>query len=253
MTGSMAINHALYNTPLGGSWSNGSGEFQSFDNYGQALSTGARYISQHGAWASASSKGFPEIYNRYCQCRVNAIEMLEYDPTNQNVEMRAWAQQAVDVYFATYQGPGLCSTCLDESTLHKNLFGLSYPGGNNPRSNNNDYNYSYVPYSKAEYPAIGHDRRYDNLKIVGLTGLLLDTRSIGADWRFVIEEFNIAFNPRNRNEQEKLQAFILGVGLGIAALPKTIVTFGSGNPGAYANVSMWYHISNIGVTNDPKK
>src|SRR5690606_20346858 len=113
---------------------------------------------------------------------------------------------------------------LDPSTLYKNINGLSYPGGNNPRSYNGDYNFSYVPYSKAEYPAIGHDRRYDNLDAAGAAGLLFDTRAIGADWKFVAEEYRIAFNPRNRNEHEKLDAFLLGTGLGAAASLKTIYT-----------------------------
>ena len=158
--------------------------------------------------------------------------------------------EGVGIKSLTQGGPG-CPTCLDPSTLHKNLFGLSYPGGNNPRSYNGDYNYSYVPTSKAEYPAIGHDRRYDNLRAAGAKGLLTDSRTIGADWRFVKEEFGIAFNPGNRNEHEKLDAFFLGIGLGLAALPKTIVTLGS--PGGFGYVNIWYGISSIGVTNTPSK
>jgi RHS repeat-associated protein len=42
--------------------------------------------------------GAPEIYNRYCRCYVSAYEVISYNPTNQNDELRAWAQQAVDVY-----------------------------------------------------------------------------------------------------------------------------------------------------------
>jgi RHS repeat-associated protein len=154
--------------------------------------------------------------------------------------------------YQTQGGPG-CPTCLDPSTLHKNLFGLSYPGGNNPRSYNGDYDYSYVPTSKAEYPAIGHDRRYDNLRAVGAKALLTDSRTIGADWRFVKEELRVAFNPGNRNEHEKLDAFLLGIGLGLVALPKTIVTLAHPSGGGLGYVNMWYDISNIGVTNTPSK
>ncbi len=171
------------------------------------------------------------------------LGMVVYDRViiNQN-KKSALQQNSID-----------CPTCLDPSTLHKNLFGLTYPGGNNPRSYNGDYNYSYVPYSEAEYPAIGHDRRYDNLGAVGAKGLILDTRTIGADWKFVMEELKIAFNPRNDNQHERLDAFFLGVGLGLAALPKTLVTLGNGNPAAYAYVDTWYSISNYGVTNTPSK
>ena len=93
------------------------------------------------------------------------------------------------------QGGGGCPNCLDPSTIGNNLFGLTYPGPNNPRSYNGEYNYSYVPTNLAEYPAIGHDRRYDKLKIKGAWGLFTDTRAIGADWRFVIEELSITANP----------------------------------------------------------
>jgi hypothetical protein len=65
------------------------------------------------------------------------------------------------------------------------------------------------------------------LNIQGAKGLLLDTRAIGADWRFVKEELQIAafpyFDPKSR-----IDAAVLGVGLGLSALPKTIfkvVTF----------------------------
>jgi hypothetical protein len=151
------------------------------------------------------------------------------------------------------QEPSKCWTCLDPSTLHKNLLGLSYPGGNNPKSFNGLPSYSYVPYSKAEYPAIGHDRRYDNLDAKGATSLLFDTRLVGADLKFVLEEFQIAFNPRNSNEHEKLDAFILGIGLGAASSLKTIYLILREGSSAGAYIGMWYGISNVGVTNNPSR
>jgi RHS repeat-associated protein len=84
---------------------------------------------------------------------------------------------------------------LGPSTIGNNIFGLTYPGGNNPKKYNSKYDYSYAPLSFAEYPAIGHDRRYDNLRVEGAKGLLGDTRAIGADWKFVSEEFSVAFAP----------------------------------------------------------
>lgn len=83
---------------------------------------------------------------------------------------------------------------------------MSYPGGNNPRTYAGDYSYSYVPKRLSEYPAIGHDRRYDNLGTAGAKGLLTDTRAIGADWRFVGEELSIALNPFN-DSVSRMQAF----------------------------------------------
>ncbi|MCA1745673.1 MAG: LysM peptidoglycan-binding domain-containing protein, partial [Bacteroidales bacterium] len=69
-------------------------------------------------------------------------------------------------------GWGKCANCLDPSTIGQNLLGLTYPGGNNPRTYADDYSYSYVPKRLSEYPAIGHDRRYDNLGTAGAKGLL---------------------------------------------------------------------------------
>lgn len=132
---------------------------------------------------------------------------------------------------------------LNPSTLHKNLFGLTYPGGNNPLTYGGDYTYEYVPTQLSEYPAIGHDRRYDNLKIEGASGLLLDTRAIGADWRFVVEELFIALNPFGyvntgdsiiiTNNEDRGKALILGIGLGIAATPKTIFKLSTDNNAFY--------------------
>ena len=94
----------------------------------------------------------------------------------------------VDVYM------NRCASCVDPASLHNNLFGLSYPGGDNPRSYDGKYTYAYVPETAAEYPAIGHDRRYDNLKATGAAGLFTDRRAIGADYRFVAEEYATAMN-----------------------------------------------------------
>ena len=66
----------------------------------------------------------------------------------------------------------------------------------------------------------GHDRRYDNLKAAGASGLLTDTRAIGADYKFVKEELGIAINPFI-GIKDKAIAVGLGIGLGIAA-SKTI-------------------------------
>jgi hypothetical protein len=146
------------------------------------------------------------------------------------------------------QSGGGCPNCLDPSSIGNNLLGLSYPGGNNPLTRSGDYSYSYVPTNLAEYPAIGHDRRYDILGIKGASGLFTDTRAIGADWRFVGEELSIAVNPY-LNPNDRASAGILGIGLGLSALPKTL--FQLSNPFGYGQIMMWYKISNQGVNNDP--
>jgi len=138
--------------------------------------------------------------------------------------------------------------CLDPSTVGHNLLWLTYPGGNNPLTYNKDYTYQYVPERLSEYPAIGHDRRYDNLKIQGKKGLFTDTRAIGADWRFVREELGIALNPFN-DSITRMQSFILGGGLGLAAFSKTLYQLSQ--PNGLREVIIWYNISNRGVTNTP--
>jgi hypothetical protein len=141
-----------------------------------------------------------------------------------------------------------CPNCIDPSSIGNNLFGLSYPGANNPKSINREDNFSYVPNNLAEYPAIGHDRRYQNLKINGASGLFTDTRAIGADWKFVGEELSLAANPYI-NSTDRLSAGVLGVGLGLCVLPKTILQFMR----PYGNIQAlkWYGISNQGVNNNP--
>lgn len=142
---------------------------------------------------------------------------------------------------------------LNPSTLNQNLFGMHYPGGNNPQTYAGDPDFSTMPVDLGGFPAIGHDRRYGNLGTAGLKGLLLDTRAVGADWKFVGEELSIAsFSYSTQNYGTALKSGALGVGLGLLALPKTIVTYS--NPVfSQSYVSLWYAISNVGVTNAPSK
>jgi hypothetical protein len=171
---------------------------------------------------------------------VNTSGLAEYGEKNNTTFL--------EVVYRNAQGSGGCPNCLNPATTGNNLLGLTYPGGNNPKSYNGQYNYSYVPTNLSEYPAIGHDRRYDNLKITGASGLFTDTRAIGADWRFVGEELSIAGNPF-LNPIDRMSAGILGVGLGLSALPKTL--FQLSTPFGYMQTMMWYNISNQGVNNAP--
>ncbi|WP_317129501.1 RHS repeat domain-containing protein [Chryseobacterium candidae] len=146
-----------------------------------------------------------------------------------------------------------CSDCLNPGTLYKNLFGLTYPGGDNPKTYGGDWSYQYSPLFQSEYPAIGHDRRYDNLGTEGAMGLLTDTRAIGADYKFVAQELKIALNPFNgATSADKQAAGMVGVGLGIAAAPKTIFKLATDGNAIY-NIYQDYKTSNKGVSNTPKK
>ena len=141
-----------------------------------------------------------------------------------------------------------CKDCINPASIGNNLLGLTYPGGDNPKTNGGDYSYSYVPKNLSEYPAIGHDRRYDKLGVKGASGLFTDRRAIGADWRFVGEELLIA-NNLLVNPIDRVSAGILGIGLGLSSLPKTLVEFNS--PKGIDRIIMWYYISNQGVNNIP--
>ncbi|MGY0408847.1 MAG: RHS repeat-associated core domain-containing protein [Polaribacter sp.] len=141
---------------------------------------------------------------------------------------------------------------LDPSTIRQNLFGLSYPGGNNPTTYAGDADYTFIPDDFSEYPAIGHDRRYDNLNVAGASGLFTDSRAIGADWKFVSEELDIASNPFF-SPKTRIYSGILGVGLGLSALPKTIVALNPTSGQGIGYIMVWYNISNHGVTNAPDK
>ncbi len=65
----------------------------------------------------------------------------------------------------------LTPDAIDPRTVGKNIGGMIYPGGDNPQKYNGAYDYSIVPSNIEEYPAIGHDRRYDNLGVAGAKGL----------------------------------------------------------------------------------
>ena len=143
-----------------------------------------------------------------------------------------------------------CPTCLDPSTVGKNLGGGTYAGGNNPRNYDGTYTYAYIPTKPFDPPGIGHDRRFDNLGVEGLLGLLTDTRTIGADWQFVNEEIEVSVRNDISNE-DKAKAYLIGTGLGLLSLPKTIHRLNS--PSGLSMIKMWYNISNKGVTNTPSK
>lgn len=141
---------------------------------------------------------------------------------------------------------------LDPSTVRQNIGGLTYPGGDNPTRFNGKADYSFIPDDLSEYPAIGHDRRYDVLGVAGASGLFTDTRSIGADYKFVGEELRIAATPYLPTIT-RIRAGVLGIGLGFSALPKTIYKLSS-CPTISIGVSQImtdYHISSMGVTNKP--
>ncbi|WP_437919713.1 hypothetical protein [Sphingobacterium sp. LRF_L2] len=108
---------------------------------------------------------------------------------------------------------------------------------------------SYKAFENDLISAIGHDRRFDNLGATGASGLFLDNRTIGADWKFVSEELTIASMPFD--SKTRLQAATLGIGLGLASLPKTLATLMHSTQGLNY-ILMWNSIGNRGA-NAPSK
>lgn|GEM_PF-5843041 len=51
------------------------------------------------------------------------------------------------------------------------------------------------------------------------------------------------------NPVDRMQAAVLGIGLGIAALPKTVIQLS--RPSGFGEVMMWLEVSNNDVSNSP--
>jgi RHS repeat-associated protein len=175
------------------------------------------------------------------------IEVTRYKRDNGKFEMVA-NKDSFDSFWHGVQR-SLTPNALDPRTVGQNLLGLTYPGGNNPKSYDRKYSYSYVPQSLAEFPAIGHDRRYDNLGTAGISGLLADTRAISSDYRFVTQELAVAI--LSTNIKTKIQATVLGGGLGFLASFKTLGHLANPSSGGFGTILMWDSVANRGVNNTP--
>lgn len=118
----------------------------------------------------------------------------------------------------------LTPDALDPRTVGHNIFWTTYAGPFNPKTYAGNDDYSYVPKRPEEFPALAHDLTYDRLRITGAGGLFTASSAIGADYKFVTQELAIAINPAY-NARTRYTAYTLGVGLGLAAAPKTAYTF----------------------------
>lgn len=136
------------------------------------------------------------------------------------------------------------------SSVGQNYFGQTYLGPHNPVSQDGSDNFSYRPSNLADYPPIGHDRRYFNVGASGASGVFFNQKTIGADYKLVAEEFDIAsmpFLPIN----QRFTAGAVVIGIGVAALPKTINLLFTQPTSGFAQIITWYTISSQGVTNRP--
>ena len=81
---------------------------------------------------------------------------------------------------------GVDDKSVDAKTLHKNLFGTSYTGPDNPMCydpKSFGYSYDYAPRNRSELYSMVHDKEYDSAKAAGKWDALLNTNVIGADLR----------------------------------------------------------------------
>jgi RHS repeat-associated protein len=229
----------------------------------QAAST-----AYNGMAHAKTNYGNKKAENEYAAAHHGAKRAVEEDDidTNASVEIRGTTVR--DEQGNDYGGNCECGcdnkppcNTLNPSTLGKNLFGMTYPGGNNPMKFNGLPDYSHSPGYRNlfEYPAIGHDRAYDLLGIKGPSGLVFDFSAIKADWRFVWEEFQISGRAAKQgllfpygNPWESTFKFLgLGIGLGLAATPKTII-FGL-NPYLRPLISVLGNYSTSNTNNTPSK
>jgi len=137
---------------------------------------------------------------------------------------------------------------LDRRTLNKNYVG-HYAGPSNPTTypdedGNVKPDFSEPPALLTGYAAVIHDKEYGKLGAEGASGLLTNTNVSVADYRFVINEFKLGNLARMLGDYNTAaKAYGLGVGLGLLALPKTLVKMCS--PMGLMQMEMMGEISKI--------
>jgi hypothetical protein len=99
------------------------------------------------------------------------------------------------IYGRDYTIFGTSDNSLNAETLHKNLFGSSYTGPNNPIDYNGNWSYQYNPKNRSEFYSIGHDKSYDAEGAVGIKGALLNTDVLSADWKLAGQNYLNYLNP----------------------------------------------------------
>jgi hypothetical protein len=137
----------------------------------------------------------------------------------------------------------------DPSTQNQNLDGTNFVGWNNAMTYDNQQDFNAPCYIQSDPPAKYHDKRYTNVghwtgKQTGSWGFLLDTRMIGADFRFVVDELKVSQNPdvpHYIRDNARTYAFAIGV----AAIPKTIFQLMKPFPLNIWEIQFYDNLSNI--------
>ena len=115
---------------------------------------------------------------------------------------------------------GVTDKSVNAESLHKNLMGTSYTGGNNPQSYNQKENYDYIPSNLSELFSMIHDKQYDNLGAAGIKGALFQTNTWKAD--FLLAASNAISIPLNPNYTDKTRSAVTAVVFGFIGTYKMI-------------------------------
>ena len=108
-------------------------------------------------------------------------------------------------YGSNYTIFGTSDNSVNAETLHKNMFGSSYIGPNNPKDYNGNDLYQYKPvWSPTEMAAFKHDLSYDALGARGIGGALSPSTKC-ADMQLIYDCQQVLKNP-NSSPQEKSRA-----------------------------------------------
>lgn len=82
---------------------------------------------------------------------------------------------------------GTADNACNAATLHRNWFGTSYTGPQNPLGYDKTENYQYIPRNRSEMGSYRHDIAYDNANAKGTFDALFNCNAsvISADWKLV--------------------------------------------------------------------
>jgi RHS repeat-associated protein len=145
----------------------------------------------------------------------NATTLKEY--VNKNNKDANLTQSASETLYSSMKDNKVNIDKLNPETLGKNLFGLNYPGGNNPKKYNGESDYSVKP-TEIEVPAYIHDKDYDEARAVGGGSLFFNSAVTTADNNFVKRMDKLVDKYKDTGEYKSMiKASILGNGLNAAS------------------------------------
>ena len=173
----------------------------------------AKYLPEGHKVIAQNQKGETEEYSLY-----NANKGTVKDRDGNIVDNTKQIRTQQFIIFGT------CDTCINAGTLDHNLFWSTYIGPWNPKDYLGNDSYGYAPKKWSEYPAIRHDKEYDQLGVSGISGALFATEVMGADFRIVKGEVMVAI--LSPDPVDKLQAPAVAVFFTVILGFKSIIWVG---------------------------